>query len=631
MDRNTIIGLLLIGLILVVFSIYNQPSAEQLAEQQRVRDSIELATRDTAQEILPEQVEDVEEFSATEPIDTTANDSLLLAQEAQARASKYGIFATAAEGAETTYKISNDFLELEIDAKGGMIRSAILTDYQTWDSLPLQLMNPDSSAYVLRFAHGNKDLTTRNLTFEPQSSEFRVTGEESKEFVLRLNTNDPEKYIEYRYGIKGNSYMIDFNVDLVGLENEIRFNTLALDWHLAGLSHEKALDVERQKCTVFYKFFNDDRDYLSESSDDKEQLFGKTNWVAYKQNFFSAILISPTGFADGSEIAITPIENDFHTKSYDATLLFPEGAGSRVNLPMQFFLGPNHVQTLKNTGVEDLDRVIDLGWGIFGWMNKYVVIPIFNWLEGYGLGYGLIILILTIIIKMALFPLTYRNYKSSAKMRVLKPEIEEINEKFKDGDAMKKQQATMALYKKAGVNPMSGCVPMLIQMPILYAMFRFFPSSIELRQQSFLWADDLSSYDSILDLPFSIPAYGDHVSLFTLLMCVSTIFYTRINSSQMPSAGPGMPNMKLMMYLFPVMMLFIFNSFSSGLSYYYFTANVISMLQMIVIKKYIIDEDKIHKQIQANKAKPRKQSNFQKRLEQMARERQQQQKKGRRR
>jgi YidC/Oxa1 family membrane protein insertase len=279
---------------------------------------------------------------------------------------------------------------------------------------------------------------------------------------------------------------------------------------------------------------------------------------------------------------------------------------------MRMYLGPNHYGTLNRTEIAQFDKIIDLGWGIFGWMNKWLVIPIFNWLDGWGWNYGIIILVLTIAIKLLLMPLTYKNFVSSARMRLLKPEMDVINEKHKDGDVMKKQQATMDLYRKAGVNPASGCLPMLVQMPVLYAMFRFFPASIELRQQSFLWADDLSTYDSILSLPFSIPAYGSHVSLFTILMAASTMIYTAINSKQMPTQQ-GMPNMKLMMYLFPVMMLFFMNSLPSGLSYYYLLANVISILQMTVIKSWFVNEDKIRAELVQNMKTPKKKSKWQQR------------------
>jgi YidC/Oxa1 family membrane protein insertase len=293
---------------------------------------------------------------------------------------------------------------------------------------------------------------------------------------------------------------------------------------------------------------------------------------------------------------------------------------SNGELPMDFYLGPNGYSKLASYGI-GLDEQIDLGWGIFGWVNRFLVIPVFNVLDGTGLSYGIIILILTIFIKLLLSPITYKTYLSSAKMKVLKPEIEEINAKFKEGDTLKKQQATMELYKQTGVNPMAGCIPMLIQMPILYAMFRFFPAALELRQKSFLWADDLSAYDSILDLGFNIPMYGSHVSGFTLLMAISMIFYTKTNSQMSMGGGMGAAQeqqMKIMMWMMPVMMAFFLNSFASGLTLYYFTANVVTMAQQWVIKKFFIDEDKIHAKLQANKTTPKKKSMFARKLDEMA-------------
>lgn len=377
---------------------------------------------------------------------------------------------------------------------------------------------------------------------------------------------------------------------------------------------------------MYYKYFNADRDYLSESSAESKKLEGRTNWVAFKQDFFTVGIISNDGFAsNGSEIAVLPLEDSVHTKQYAAHLFFEKGRDARVDLPMRFYLGPNHYGTLRRTEVAEFDRIIDLGWGIFGWMNKWLVIPIFNWLDGWGWNYGIIILVLTIVIKLLLMPLTYKNYISSARMRLLKPEMDVINEKHKDGDVMKKQQATMDLYRKAGVNPASGCLPMLVQLPVLYAMFRFFPASIELRQQSFLWAHDLSTYDSIVNLPFTVPlGYGNHVSLFTILMAASTMIYTAINSKQMPQQQ-GMPSMKLMMYLFPVMMLFFMNSLPAGLSYYYLLANVISILQMTVMKSWFVNEDKIRAELLQNMKTPRKKSKWQQRLEDMQKQQQAQQ------
>ena len=320
-------------------------------------------------------------------------------------------------------------------------------------------------------------------------------------------------------------------------------------------------------------------------------------------------------------VETTELQDENYTKGLSATMGLVFDNGREARAPFQIYLGPNHYQSLSSLEI-GLEDQIDLGWGIFGWVNQGLVIPIFNFLDkNTGLSYGIIILILTLLIKLMLSPLTWKNYVSSARMKVLKPEIEELNKKFEGKDAMAKQQATMDLYRKAGVNPMAGCVPMLLQLPILYAMFRFFPASIELRQEPFLWADDLSSYDSIMQLPFEIPFYGDHVSLFTLLMAISTFFYSKYNMDMSGGANAQMPQMKVMIYFMPFMLLFFFNSYSSGLSYYYFTANVITMLQQFVVKRYFIDEDKIHRQIQENKKKPKKKSGFQERLEKMAKDR----------
>ncbi|MCC6910776.1 MAG: membrane protein insertase YidC, partial [Flavobacteriales bacterium] len=368
------------------------------------------------------------------------------------------------------------------------------------------------------------------------------------------------------------------------------------------------------------------RQYLSESKEDEKKLEGRTNWIAFKQDFFTVALISAEGFAgNGSELAITPLEDVTHTKRYSAKLFFEKDRDAEANVAMKLYLGPNHYGTLRRTEIPEFDNIIDLGPYIFGWMNRWLVIPIFNFLDGWGWNYGIIILVLTVVIKLLLMPLTYKNFVSSAKMRVLKPEIDAITEKHKDGDALKKQQATMELYRKAGVNPASGCLPMLVQMPVLFAMFRFFPSSIELRQQSFLWADDLSTFDSIYSWSAQIPLissmYGNHISLFTILMAASTMVYTAINSNQMPTQQ-GMPNMKVMMYLFPVMMLFFMNSLPAGLSYYYLRANLISILQMTAFKSLFVNEDKIRMQLLTNMKTPKKKSKWQQRLDDMQKQQQ---------
>ncbi|MFO8054984.1 MAG: membrane protein insertase YidC, partial [Bacteroidales bacterium] len=383
--------------------------------------------------------------------------------------------------------------------------------------------------------------------------------------------------------------------------------------------------------TIFYRDNVGDVDDLGERDDDFEKISTGVEWVAFKQRFFNSTLWAKDKSIESAELeTITKVEEPdpelHYLKSVEAQLGVPYSSAREHASRFAFYFGPNDYTALRKYDM-DMEQMIPLGWGFFllHWINRYAVIPVFNYLEGFDLSYGIIILILTVLLKIVLFPIAYKTYKSSAKMRLLKPEIEEISKKHpKKEDAMKKQQATMALYKKAGVNPMAGCLPMLLQLPILIAMFRFFPSSIELRGEGFLWAHDLSTYDTIAQLPFSIPFYGDHISLFTLLMAVSTILYTHMNNQNM-STGQQMPGMKTMMYFMPVMLLFIFNNYASGLSYYYFLANMITFVQMVVIRRFI-DEDAIKAKIQANKKKTVKKSKFQQRLEEAANKQKQQQK-----
>jgi YidC/Oxa1 family membrane protein insertase len=684
MDRNSVVGLVLIFGILAVFTYINSPSAEEIEAQQQKqerldsikqakRDSVDLAQKTITVESPTDSLSNDSNVVAVAPVvaltpkdtlaafidsmkvetvaDSTSRDSLLAilnyikTQETQAETSiltdKYGIFAPASkeayekEGKERQlYTLENDKIRLTLSNLGGRIVSAELKEYESYKDykkggkkVPLRMFDEQESSFGLRFYHTDEvRINTNRLFFEPNVTDTAIVVKKGeKELIFRLNTGEEGRYIEYVYTLGKGKYDLDFHINLANMGENMRSKSMELDWRMKGLSTEKSIDTERSICGVFFKYMNEDRDYLSETSEDKLQLEDRTQWVCFKQNFFSAFIISDKGFSkSGSSISIRPLTSAKYTKEYKATLNVGVKNANKASIPLTFYFGPNHYNSLAKYG-KGMEGVVNLGWGIFGWVNKYIVIPIFNWLDGTALGYGVIILILTLFIKLLLFPLTYKNYKSSAKMRVLKPEIDEINEQYEGKNKTEKQQAIMGLYRKTGVNPMAGCLPMLVQMPILYAMFRFFPSAIELRQKSFLWADDLSGYDSVASLPFEIPFYGDHVSLFTLLMCVSTIFYTRMSSSQMTASGPGMPNMKFMMYLFPVMMLFFFNSFASGLSYYYFLANLITIVQMLVIKKFIIDEDKIRLQLLDNKKKPKKKSRFAARIEEMQKKQQQQQ------
>lgn len=417
--------------------------------------------------------------------------------------------------------------------------------------------------------------------------------------------------------------MMNYDMNLVGMNSVIDpVNKIDLIWETDLRRQERSIENERNEATIYYKYSKDEVDYLTETKDLEESLVTSLKWLSFKTKFFVASLIAESAFTNANVKTFTNEgkTDEHYLKTLSAQIGVPFLNQPVQNFAMNFYFGPNKYNTLRKFHL-DLERQVPLGWSFFlmAWINIYAVIPVFDWLGGYGWNYGIVILILTILLKIVLFPIAYKTYKSSAKMRVLKPEVDELAKKFpKTEDAMKKQQATMALYKKAGVNPMAGCVPMLLQFPILIAMFRFFPSSIELRQQSFLWANDLSSYDSILNLPFEIPFYGAHVSLFTLLMTISTIFYTKLNNDMMGSTNQ-MPGMKTMMYLMPIMFLGMFNNFASGLSYYYLLANLLTFAQMYLIRK-TIDESKIHLQIQENKKKPVKVSKFQERLEAMAKQ-----------
>jgi len=623
MDRNTLTGLVLIGAILIGYSFWMQPSPEELEAQNRVQDSIAAVQAD--EERVAKMVE-----ADLKPIDTAESEGLPLDSVAQAlqdsldkikKKQRFGSFASAATGEEKHHTIQNDFVRFTLSNKGGAPVSGELIEYVAYDSMPLLLFEEETSNFNLKFwLDQNTELSSSELYFEEVPDEMTASSA-----VYRIYGDNEDQYLEMAYTIEeGESYIINAEVSVVGMDNLLRSSDdlFELNWKMDAPFHEKSREQEQMKTTMYYKYMTDDADYVSETSYESEDLEASIQWVAFKQQFFSAALISDQGFSkEGASVETIELEDQNYTKGLSASLGLEFGNGRNPSVPFKFYVGPNHYQTLSNLEI-GLEDQIDLGWTIFGWVNRWLVIPIFNFLETYTtLGYGIIILILTIFIKLLLFPLTWKNYISSARMRVLKPEIDELNKKFENKDAMAKQQAVMGLYRQAGVNPMAGCIPMLLQLPILYAMFRFFPASIELRQESFLWAEDLSSYDSIMQLPFEIPFYGDHVSLFTIFMAVSTFFYSKYNMDMSGGANAQMPQMKMMIYFMPFMLLFFFNSYSSGLSYYYLSANVITMLQQFVIKRFFIDEDKIHAKIQANKKKPAKKSGLQQRLEKMAQSR----------
>lgn len=606
MDKQSITGLILIFLILVLFWWLNAPNEEQQRQWQQHHDSVrraELAYNDSV---------------ARAQREAAANIEVVTDSATQVASAINGAISNAVDGELQFFTIENNLIKLIISSQGGRIYSAELKEYKTFQQKELILFDGDQNRFGFPFNHNNRVYHTNDLYFRAAN----VTAHS----VDMIVDADNEGKLVYSYNLEDDSYMVDFTIKSVNLQNQFSINTPAIDleWKMAMPAQEKGRAMEVQNSGVYYRFHQADVDWLNASKMVQEDIRTKLDWVAFKDQFFSSILIAKSPFT-GASLSSDP-HNDHQgntIRDVEAKVGIPFDFNQSTEAEFNFFFGPNYFYTLNQYKDLELTRLIPLGWGIFGWINRIVVIPVFKFLEGFISNYGIIILILTILIKLVLFPFTYKSYMSTAKMKVLKPQIEEINKKIPKEKAMERQQATMNLYKKAGVSPMGGCLPMLLQMPILFAMFRFFPASIELRQESFLWAEDLSAYDSIIDLPFTIPLYGDHISLFCLLMAAVNIFYTRINA-EMTQSSNQMPGMKTMMYMMPVMFLVFFNNYASGLSYYYFVSTVITVGQTLLIRRFV-DEEALLKQIKANQKKPVKKSKFAQRLEEMARQQQQQQ------
>ena len=603
MDRNTITGLVVIALILIGYSYFMSPSKEEL-KAMHVRDSI---ARVEAQRAAALEKERQADFAAQQQNTET--------QQAGTEA----IFKQDSLPVEQ-YTLENNKIKLHINTKGGCIDYVDLKGYRTHDSLPLILWKDHKSSMGLNFYARNKQINTADLIFVPNTNQKELNAEGAEQVLTMRAYVDENKYLEFEYKLAPDSYMVDFNINTYNLNDVIASNTnfLTLYWGVDMPQLEKSRDFESRYTGVYYNFSNNDVEHLSLTGDEKVDLPTSVKWVAYKQQFFSSVLIANESFPN---VLVSTANNTTpgFLKTADAEISLPYSGKAIEKYDMRFYFGPNSYPTLREYGKDiELPKLVDLGWKWIAWFNRYVVIPIFNFLEtNVTLNYGLIIFLLTLIIKLGLFPLTYKSYMSQAKMRVLKPQIDEINKKIPADKAMERQQAVMKLYKKAGVNPMGGCLPMLLQMPILIALFYFFPGAIELRQKSFLWATDLASYDSIATLPFTIPFYGNHVSLFCLLMTITNILYMWYNSKNQPQ-NDQMKGMQVMMYIMPIMFLFIFNSYSSGLSYYYFIATLITIVQTWAIRKFVNDE-KLLKQIELAKTKPVKKSKFQQKLEEMQR------------
>ncbi len=616
MDRNTLFGFLLIGIVLIWFSWFNRPTPEQLDAAKRYNDSI-AAVEAARQNIAESDAEQTQ--NSIENLDAIQSDS---ARQA-ALVNKFGAFAPVVEGTESFTTLENDLIKLTLSNKGGQISQAVLKKYKSFDQETLTLFEGKDNSYGFLFKTGSRYINTADLFFTP-------VAVNDQQVTMRLKLGD-NQYFDLVYSLDADSYMVKMDIRQKGMDQILASSTSDLDmfWKQTVRRQEKGRMFEERNSALYYKYLVDDVEHLSESKDEKKEVSNALKWVGYKNQFFSSAFIADNKFEWASMESSVMHESPDYLKKMSITAVIPYTPENENPAGFRIFLGPNSYPLLKSYNNSDeklqLDRLIPLGASIFRWINTGVVIPLFSFFGKFIDNYGIIILLLTIVIKIIIAPLTYKSYLSSARMRVLKPQIDEINARYPGQDkALDRQRATMDLYSRAGINPMSGCIPMLLQMPILFAMFVFFPSSIELRGESFLWAKDLSTFDAIFSwdtyIPLITPYFGNHISLFCLLMTVTNILYTKINMEN-NGGGQQMPGMKWMMYLMPLMFLFIFNNYASGLSYYYFVSTLITIIQTYIFRK-CINEQKVLAKLQENQKKPRKKSGFMARLEEAQRQQQ---------
>ncbi len=615
-DINSIIGFVLIFGILIYMFYQNRPTPEELEAEKAKQEQVEVDKKTESEAPAPAQ----------EPVQIDLQDSTAVADYK----SSLGAFGFNAPQDGTTV-LENDLVYLEISNKGGQIIEARMKQFKTYDSVPVYLVKDGNATFGLNFSTSdNRVLHTKELFFEPSVSK----NGENQVLSMKAKTA-PNKFLEYRYEMKPDDYLVDFTIRSQGLNGVINAGQpVTLEWDLKGIRHNKSIKYENRYTRLTYNHEDDKISKLSEGSDD-EETEEDVKWLSYRQHFFSSILATQERFDTAELTSKNLVEEENKeagfTKAYSSKVPL-DMAGGELSQNMHWYYGPTDVAVLDNYEELGLADSIPFGWGIFGWINRYVFTPFYSLLSSF-LPFGIAIVVMTILVRLAMSPVTYKSYLSQAKMKVLKPEITELGEKYKD-NAMKKQQETMKLYNKAGVSPMSGCVPALLQMPIFYALFMFFPTSFALRQKSFLWAEDLSSYDTIFEWSTHIPLissfYGNHVSLFPILASVAIFFYMMMTTGQNMPTQPGMPNMKFIMYLMPFMMLIFFNNYASGLSLYYFISNLITIGIMLVIKNFILDDEKIHAQIQENKAKPKKENKFQRKMREMMEQAEEQKKLGKR-
>ena len=592
-DPYQLIGFILIALIMT-WMLMNQPPVE---------------------EATAENTTTVEAKTTPAPVQLT--DSIVQLQNQ----ATYGSFADLVQPrAEKRVVFENQSLSFEFTNKGGQMTKAHLKGYTNYLGEPLNLIDNNQRINFRFTTLDGRTLNTEDLYFS-----INETQEQGKKVLWLKAALNSSQYIAYRYALDENDFMLDFSIQTQGLQTVINQNIAQeFNWELQAFRNSRSIEYENRYTELTYGYEEEKVNELSISGEDDE-LINELQWIGYKQHFFNSILIPSKPL---NEVALTSkslVDDESldqkYTKQY--TSAFALKNQGELNHTFQWYFGPSEYKTLAKYDL-GIEKSINFGWGIFGWINKSVFIPLFGFLSSF-LPFGIAIIIMTIIVRLAMSPVTYRSYVSQIKMKVLKPEVDEITKKYKD-DAVKRQQETMALYNKAGANPMSGCLPALLQLPVFYALFSFFPVAFALRQKSFLWADDLSSYDSVYELPFNIPFYGDHISLFPILASVAIFFYTMMTMGQQQAPQqPGMPNMKFIMYLMPLMMLFFFNNYASGLSLYYFVSNLLTIILMLVIKNFVISEDKIFAQIEENKKKPKKAGGFTARLQKAMEEAEKQQ------
>ena len=625
MDRNSLLGLLLIGGILIGWLYWNKPSEEMLKKQKHTQDS--LAHVDAMERSQTEAQAAVASIKAVDTAEVQLNKDSMAAVQLK---NTYKDFVVAIKGENKQLVLENSKIKVVLQTKGGNIASVVLNEYTRPDKrTKVELFNADSSSQGLVFLAYNNTLQVHTDSLYFTAGEVKKSADEQV-LSMRLPTSKPGSYIEYVYTLRNDDYMVSYQVNFVGMQEIVSQNSdqLTLKWNVLTPSQEEHIEKERQNSTIYWKFTEEDADYINPGKDEEKSIAeAPVKWVAFKQQFFTTAVICDKGFLkDGAFVKTNSDKNSLsYVKNMKTELGLSYTHNKNEHYEIRYFFGPNQYNVLKKYDL-GFEKMINIGWPVFNLINKWLVIPVFDAFNNSTVNFGIIILILTIIIKTLLFPIAYKTYMSSTKMRLLKPEMDSINKRFPDpADAMKKNQENMALYKRAGASPFSGCIPALIQFPILIALLNFFPASIELRQKAFLWAADLSTYDSIWTfgyVPVLNSVYGDHISLFAFLMFASTIAYTWMNAKYYtPDSQQQMPGMKVMMYLMPVIFLSFMNSYSSGLSWYYFLANVITFAQTFIIRKFI-DDKKLRAEIDAHMKKPVKKSNFQQRLEEMTKQRQ---------